>query len=104
MKRWAKILLAVIGLVIVAVVAIKLFVNANTFRPAIEKQLTTTLGRDVKVGNLSLSLFRGSLVSEGLTVADDPGFSAEPFLTAKEFRIGVSLQTLIFSRPSVVVS
>src|SRR6202050_5120602 len=97
-KRWAKILLAVIGLVIVAVVAIKLFVNANTFRPAIEKQLTTTLGRDVKVGNLSLSLFRGSLVSEGLTVADDPSFSAEPFLTAKEFRIGVSLQTLIFSR------
>ena len=98
MKRWAKILLAVVGLVILAVVAIKLFVNANTFRPAIEKQLTTTLGRDVKVGNLSLSLFRGSLVSEGLTVADDPGFSAEPFLTAKEFRIGVSLQTLIFSR------
>ena len=78
--------------------AIKLFVNANTFRPAIEKQLTTTLGRDVKVGNLSLSLFRGSLVAEGLSVADDPSFSAEPFLTAKEFRIGVSLQTLIFSR------
>ena len=98
MKRWAKILLAVVGLVVVAVVAIKLFVNANTFRPAIEKQLTTTLNRDVKVGNLSLSLFRGSLVAEGLTVADDPSFSAEPFLTAKEFRIGVSLQTLIFSR------
>src|SRR5271156_6479887 len=98
MKRWTKILLALVVLVIVLVVAIKLFVNANTFRPTIEKQLATTLGRDVKVGNLSLSLFRGSLVAEGFSVADDPKFSAEPFLTAKEFRIGVSLQTLIFSR------
>jgi AsmA protein len=97
-KRWTKILLALVVLVIVLVVAIKLFVNANTFRPTIEKQLAATLGRDVKVGNLSLSLFRGSLVAEGLRVADDPKFSAEPFLTAEEFRIGVSLQTLIFSR------
>ena len=98
MKRWVKILLAVVGLVIVGSVAIKLFVNANQFRPTIEKQLSTTLGRSVKVGNLSLSLFRGSLVAGGLSVADDPSFSAEPFLTATEFRIGVSLRTLIFSR------
>jgi AsmA protein len=97
-KRWTKILLGLVVLVIVLVVAIKLFVNANTFRPTIEKQLATALGRDVKVGNLSLSLSRGSLVAEGLSIADDPKFSAEPFLTAKEFRIGVSLQTLIFSR------
>ncbi len=96
-KRWTKILLACIALVVVVVVAIKLFVNANTFRPAIEKQLTTTLGRSVTVGDLSLSLHSGSLVAEGLTVADDPSFSAGPFLTAKEFRIGVSLRTLIFS-------
>ena len=98
MKRWMKILLAVVGIVIVGAVAIKLFVNANQFRPTIEKQLATALGRSVKVGNLSLSLLRGSLVAEGLSVADDPNFSAEPFLTATEFRIGVSLQTLIFSR------
>jgi AsmA protein len=96
-KRWTKILLAVLALVVVVVVAIKLFVNANTFRPAIEKQLTTTLGRSVKVGDLSLSLHSGSLVAQGLIVADDPAFSAGPFLTAKEFRIGVSLRTLIFS-------
>jgi AsmA protein len=79
------------------VVSIKLFVNANTFRPAIEKQLMITLGRSVKVGDLSLSLYSGSLVAEGLSVADDPSFSAAPFLTAREFRIGVSLRTLIFS-------
>ena len=85
-------------LIVVAVVAIKIFVNANTFRPTIEKQLATAPhGRDVKVGDLKLSVHSGSLVAEGLSVADDPSFSTEPFLTAKEFRIGVSMQTLIFS-------
>ena len=97
MKHWTKILLAFVGLVIVAVVSIPLFVNANTFRPAIEKQLTTTLGRSVKLGDLSLSPFSGVLVAKDLSVADDPGFSAVPFLTAKGFRIGVSLRLLIFS-------
>jgi AsmA protein len=96
-KLWTKILLALAVLIVVAVVAIKLFVNANTFRPAIEKQLATALGRNVKVGNLQLSIHSGSLVAEGLSVADDPSFSTEPFLTAKEFRIGVSMETLIFS-------
>ena len=98
MKLWTKILVALAILIVVAVVAIKIFVNANTFRPTIEKQLATALGRNVKVGDLKLSVHSGSLVAEGLSVADDPSFSTEPFLTAKEFRIGVSMQTLIFSR------
>src|ERR1700735_1875675 len=99
-----KVLLALAALLVVVVVAIKIFVNANTFRPTVEKQLATALGRDVKVGNLNLSVFSGSLVAEGLSVSDDPSFSATPFLTAKEFRIGVSLRTLIFSRQLVLRS
>jgi AsmA protein len=95
-KRWAKILLAVTGFMVLMIVAIPLFVNANTFRPAIEKQLKTVLGREVKFGALSLSVVSRSLVAKDLSVADDPGFSATPFLTAKELRIGVSLRPLIF--------
>ncbi|HEY0702403.1 MAG TPA: AsmA family protein [Candidatus Acidoferrales bacterium] len=97
MKRWAKILLAVIVVIVAVAAAIPLFVNANTFRPAIEKQLTTTLGRSVKLGDLSLPIFSGNLVAKDLTVSDDPNFSAAPFLTAKEVRIGVSLKPLIFA-------
>jgi AsmA protein len=96
-KRWTKILLALVGLVVLGVASIPLFVSANTFRPTIEMQLTTTLGRSVKLGDLSLSLFSGSLIAEDLSVADDPNFSAAPFLTAKEVRIGVLLRPLIFS-------
>jgi AsmA protein len=96
-KRWTKILLVIIGVLALAGVSLPLFVNANTFRPAIEKQLTTTLGRAVKLGDLSLPRFSGSLVAKDVSVADDPNFSAAPFLTAKEVRIGVSLRQLIFS-------
>jgi AsmA protein len=95
-KRWTKILLALVGLVVLGVASIPL-VSANTFRPTIETQLTTTLGRSVKLGDLSLSLFSASLIAKDLSVADDPNFNVAPFLTAKEIRIGVLLRPLIFS-------
>jgi AsmA protein len=96
-KRWTKILLGVLAFVVVVIVCTKLFVNANTFRPAIEKQITDTLGRKVKLGNLSLSVLSGSLVTEDISIADDPSFSSSPFITAKKVRIGVPLRPLIFS-------
>ena len=83
MKRWAKILVVIAVVLVAAVAAIPLFVNANTFRPAIERELASTLGRNVKVGDLSLSVFSGRMLSKDLSVADDPNFSATPFLTAK---------------------
>jgi AsmA protein len=100
-KRWTKILLAIAVLVVAAAATIPLFVDANTFRPVIEKRLTKTLGRGVKLGDLRLSVFSRSLVAKDVSVADDPNFSAEPFLTAKEARIGVSLRQLIFSHEVV---
>ncbi len=98
MKRWSKILIALVGLVVLVAALIPLFLNANTFRPAIQTQLGTTLGRRVTLGDLKLSLFSGSLIAKDLSVADDPNFSDAPFLTAKEVRIGVLLRPLIFSR------
>jgi len=98
MRHWTKILLALAGLVVLGVASIPFFLNANKFRPAIETELTTAIGRSVKLGDLNLSLFSGSLIAKDLSVADDPDFSSAPFLTAKEVRIGVLLRPLIFSR------
>jgi AsmA protein len=103
-KRRMKILLAFVGLIVVGIALIPVFVNANTFRPAIERQLTGSLGRSVKLGDVSLSIFSGSLVAKELSVADDPSFGAAPFLMAKELRIGVLLRPLIFSRQVVLRS
>jgi AsmA protein len=96
-KRWVKILIAVAVLVVVVIASIPLFVNANTFRPVIEKRLSDATGRTVKLGDLSLSVLHGRLTARDLVVSGDPAFSTEPFLTARELRIGVAMKPLIFS-------
>ena len=97
MNRWKKVLLGLAGLLLVALALLPVFVKANTFRPVIEKQLSASLGRTVTLGDLRLPPFSGSMVATNLVVTDDSSFSAAPFLTAKEVRIGVFLRPLIFS-------
>ncbi|WP_213807602.1 AsmA family protein [Granulicella sp. dw_53] len=98
MKNRLKIGLAVVALLIVVVLILPLFVDANLFRPMLETQLTAALGRQVKVGDLSLSVFSGSLVANELSIAGDPEFSPEPLLVAKQLKIGVDMRPLLFSR------
>ncbi len=98
MKRILKILAIVIGILIVVALALPLFVDANTFRPRLESELTQALGRDVKVGNLSLSLFSGGVKADDISIADDPAFSKEPFVHAKALTVGVEMIPLIFSK------
>jgi AsmA protein len=52
----------------------------------------------VQLGNLSLSILGGSLGVDNLSIADDPKFGGEPFLTAKSVKVGVELMPLIFSK------
>jgi len=98
MKRILRILAIVVGLLIVIAIAIPFFVDANTFRPKLETDLTAALGRQVKVGNLSLSLFSGSVSADNISIADDPAFSKSPFVQAKSLKVGVELIPLIFSK------
>jgi AsmA protein len=105
MKKLVKIgLAAVIALPILAAAAIRLFVDANTFRPTIESQLSAALSRKVTLGALSLSVMTGSLVANELAIAEDPKFGQAPFFTAKQLRIGVQMKPLIFNRQLIVRS
>jgi AsmA protein len=104
MSRKAKIAAIVVGVVVVAIASIPLFVNVNTFKPLIEQQLTTAIGRQAKVGNLSLSFFSGSVTADDLSIADDPQFSNQPFVTAKQLRLGVQMRPLIFDHKILVNS
>src|SRR5690348_15584213 len=92
----------IVGIVIAALIIIglvlPLFINANTFKPALESDLTGALGRKVQIGNISLSIFSGGVTVDSFSVADDPAFSSSPFLTAKQLKAGVSLFPLIFSK------
>jgi AsmA protein len=105
MKKSVKIgLAAAIALPILAAAAIRIFVDANTFRPIIESRLTAALSRKVTFGTLSFSVMTGSLVANDLAIAEDPKFGQAPFFTAKRFRIGVQMKPLIFNGQLVVRS
>ena len=96
-SSWLKIGGVIVAVIIVAILLIPVFVNGETFRPTIESQLSSALGRKVSLGHLSFSLFSGSLVAQNITISDDPGFSSSPFLQAQDLKVGVEVSPLIFS-------
>src|SRR5271167_3619239 len=98
MKRAIRIIAIVVGILIVIAVALPFLVDVNSFRPKLESELTGALGRQVTVGNLSLSIFSGSVSADNISVADDPAFSKNPFLTAKSLKAGVEVIPLVFSK------
>ena len=98
MRTWVKVLAAVVGLVVIVLILIPFLVNGETFRPTLEGRLSAALGRQVTLGHLSFSLLSGSLVADDIAIADDPVFSISPFLKAKQLKVGVEVQPLIFSK------
>jgi AsmA protein len=95
-KPMVKAVIAAAALVVLLIAVIPFFVNADTFRPKIQDELSSALGRKVTLGSISFSLFTGSLVARNISISDDPAFSTAPFLEAKKLRIGVQLGPLIF--------
>ena len=103
-----KKVLIIIGIVIVVliliVVALPFVVDANRFKPTLETDLTTALGRKVQIGNIGLSILSGGVTVDNVVIADDPAFSNTPFLQAKQLTAGVALMPLIFSKKLEVSS
>jgi AsmA protein len=98
MKRVLIIVAIVVAVLVVIGIALPFFIDADSFRPRIEAELRSALARQVKIGHLSLSLMAGGISAADISIADDPAFSAKPFLTAKSLDVGVELPALIFSR------
>ena len=93
-----KIIGIAVAILLLIVIALPFLINVNSFRPKLESELTEALGRQVKVGNLSLSILSGSVSAEDLSIADDPTFSKDPFIRAKSLKVGVEVMPLIFSK------
>ncbi len=94
----------VLALIVLTALALPFLINANQFRPVLEERLTEALGREVKIGDLKLSVFSGGASASDVTISDDPAFSKEPFLRANALAVGVQLWPLIFSRQLNVTS
>jgi len=98
MSGKVRTILIILGILVVIVLAAPFLIPVNQFRPAIEEKASAAVGRKVQIGDLSLSLWSGSLAAENLSIGDDPKFSTAPFLTAKSLNVGVEMIPLILSR------
>jgi AsmA protein len=98
MKKALKWIGIIVAVLIVIVLVLPFLINVNAFRPRIESELTNALGRKVTVGNLSLSLWSGSLAADNIAIADDPAFGNAPFVKADALNVGVNVIPLIMSK------
>ena len=98
MRGKLRVVLIIVAVLIVVILVAPFLIPVNQFRPTLEEKASAALGRQVQVGNLSLSLLSGSVSAQDLSIGDDPKFSSAPFLTAKSLKVGVELIPLIFSK------
>jgi len=97
-KRTLRWLAIVVAILLVIAAALPFLIDANQFRPRLEAALAQALAREVKLGDLKLSIFSGGVAAADLSIADDRSFSKTPFIQAKSLKVSVELQPLIFSK------
>src|SRR5947207_1003511 len=97
-KRALVIGVSIIGVLVILVLALPFIIDVDHFRPQIEAQLKSSLGRQVMIGRLNLSVLAGGISAEKVIIADDPVFSNDPFVVAKSLDIGLEWWPLISSR------
>ncbi len=102
MRRITLILSIAAAVFAVALLTLPLLIRADEFRPAIETNLTKSLGRAVQIGNLKLNILSGTVTASNLSVADDPSFSRTAFLQAKTLTLSIDLWQVLFSRKLIV--
>lgn len=87
---------ALLLLVIAAVAALLLFVDADRFRPRIERAASQSLGRQVSLGSLHWDPGRRiALSSEGGAIANASGFDAAQFASWRRISFGLGLWPLL---------
>src|SRR3954469_3064371 len=88
----------IFGVLVLAALILPFLVNVDKLRPEVQTQASAALGRQVTIGKLELAVFSGGVTAKDISIADDPGFSNQPFVRAKSLDVGVALWPLIFSQ------
>jgi AsmA protein len=97
--KWAAILLAVL---VLAIISLPFLINVNQFKPALESKLSTALNREVKLGNLKLSILSGEVRADDLSVSEDQAFGKPAFLHAQSLSVGAEIWPFLMSRKLIV--
>jgi AsmA protein len=105
--RTAKILSVVVGAVIavlaLALLAVRLFVDPNDYKPRIAAAVKNATGRELKLeGAIKLSVFPWIALELGpASLGNPPGFSEEPFVSFQHASVRVKLLPLLSKRLEV---
>lgn len=116
MAKWIfGIVAAVIGVPVVAAIALVTLVNPNDYKPELETLVKDSTGRELTLrGDIGLTLFPWlGFEAEGVTLANKAGFSAEPMLSIQRAEARLKLLPLftgqievgkvLLDRPTLVV-
>ena len=98
MRKWiiSGVVLAVIGVVVLAVLNVNFLVRCN--KDYLIGQLEQALGRKVTVDKIEVTLIPVGARLVNFAMADDPGFSADAFLRAKDLKVDFQLLPLLIGR------
>jgi AsmA protein len=108
MARLVKIVLigvaALVGIVVIASVALYLFFDPNDYRDEISSAVKESTGRELVIeGDLSLSIFPWIAVEIGQTrLGNADGFGDQPFLSFDQARLSVRLMPLLLRQDIAV--
>jgi len=83
---------------VAAVASLPFFINVDRFKPSLEAELSKALNREVKLGKLHLSLWRGEVSADDLSVSEDQAFGKPAFVSAKQLSVGAEIWPFLMSR------
>src|SRR5713226_7342013 len=94
---------AVIALIALALLAVRLFVDPNDYKPRISAAVKNATGRELKLdGAIKLSVFPWIALELGpASLWNPPGFSDEPFVSFQHASVRVKLLPLLSKRLEV---
>jgi uncharacterized protein involved in outer membrane biogenesis len=100
MTRQSIIALIIVSCVVIVATASLIFlptlIDTSAYRNNTAVWLSGRLGRAVTIGDLSFSIISGpKIILKELSIADDPDFSNDPFLTAREVDVSVKMLPLL---------
>ncbi|MBV8783806.1 MAG: AsmA family protein [Gammaproteobacteria bacterium] len=99
--RAARILLYVLGgllaLIVVLLLAVRVFVNPNDYKPRIAQEVQSSTGRELSLpGEIHLAVFPWIALELGpASLGNPPGFSAEPFAAVRRAKLRVRVLPLL---------
>jgi uncharacterized protein involved in outer membrane biogenesis len=96
MRKVGIVLGILIGIVVLAIVAVWLFVDVNQYRGTIQAQAEQQLGRKVTLGEMSLGLLPPRFQVENVDISEDPSIKQDShFVQAEKVDVRVGLLSLL---------